>query len=164
MDTSRFNGLRSAAMSLHSYSRCWLHLIWGTLKREKLLNKPVAARVSHQLAEYAETKGIYMKINYVNADHVHLLVALGRQTSIAELVRLVKCNSSGWVHDTFPGHQDFAWQNGYGAFSISPAHVEKLREYIAKQEEHHSTESFQDELRRLFTIYALQWDEKYVWD
>jgi REP element-mobilizing transposase RayT len=63
-------------MSLHSYSRCWLHLIWGTHGRERLLNKDAAVRISRYLREYAETKGIYMKINYVNADHVHALIEL----------------------------------------------------------------------------------------
>jgi REP element-mobilizing transposase RayT len=57
-------------MSVHSYSRCWVHLIWGTLHREKLLNKEAAIRLSRYLTEYADSKGVYMKINYVNADHV----------------------------------------------------------------------------------------------
>ena len=61
-------------MSAHSYSRCWVHLIWGTLNRDKLLNKTAAARLSRYLAQYAEKEGIYMKINYVNADYVHALV------------------------------------------------------------------------------------------
>jgi hypothetical protein len=63
-------------MSVHSYSRCWLHLIWGTLNREKLLNKAAAARVSGYLTEHAEKDRICMKINYVNADHVHALIDL----------------------------------------------------------------------------------------
>src|SRR5438874_13830880 len=63
-------------MALHSFSRCWVHLIWGTLNREKVLSKEAAARVSPYLHEYAETKSLYMKINYVNADHVHALVDL----------------------------------------------------------------------------------------
>ena len=58
----------------------------------------------------------------------------------------------------------FYWQNGYGAFSVSPGHVEVLRDYIANQEEHHRTESFQEEYRRLLTKYGLEWDERYVWD
>src|SRR5438067_11513233 len=73
IDTSRFNGLRSCAMSAHSYSRCWIHLIWGTLNREKLLNKAAAVRVSRYLTEYAAKEEIYMKVNFVNADHVHPL-------------------------------------------------------------------------------------------
>jgi REP element-mobilizing transposase RayT len=77
-------------MALHSYSRCWVHLIWGTLNREKILNKDAAARVSRYLHEYAETKNLYMKINYVNADHVHILVDLPTGLSIEEVAQLLK--------------------------------------------------------------------------
>ena len=75
---------------MHSYSRCWLHLVWGTLNREAVLGKEAAARLSHYLSEYAQTKGFYLKINYVNADHVHVLVDLPTKLSIEELTQLVK--------------------------------------------------------------------------
>lgn len=68
-------------MSVHSYSRCWMHLIGGTLNREKLLPKDAAARVSRYFSEYAKTKKVYMKINYVKADHVHALIDL--QTGVS---------------------------------------------------------------------------------
>ena len=77
-------------MSAHSYSRCWLHLIWGTLDREKLLTGSAAKRVSRYLDDYAKSKAIYMKINYVNADHVHALVDLSTALSIQELTQLLK--------------------------------------------------------------------------
>src|SRR5205085_5585759 len=98
MDISRFNGLTSTPMSVHSYSRCWLHLIWGTLNRERVLRKDAAARVSRYLSEYAETKNIYMKINFVNADHVHALVDLPTGLTIEELVQLLKGSSSHWIN------------------------------------------------------------------
>ena len=85
-------------MSLHSYSRCWLHLIWGTLNREKILPKEAAARVSRYLNEYAEGKSVYMKINYVNADHVHALIDLPTGLSIEELMQLLKGSSSHWIN------------------------------------------------------------------
>jgi len=69
-------------------------LIWGTHGRERLLNKDAAARVSRYLREYAETKGIYMKINYVNADHVHALIELPTRLSIEEMMQLLKGSSS----------------------------------------------------------------------
>ena len=90
MDMSRFNGLPSLPMSVHSYSRCRVHLIWGTLNREKLLNKEAAARLSRYLTEYADTKSVYMKINYVNADHVHTLIDLPTSMSIEELIQFLK--------------------------------------------------------------------------
>ncbi len=95
---SRFNGLPSTRMSVHSYSRCWIHLIWGTLNGEKLLNKQAAARLSRYVTEYADTKGVYMKVNYVNADHVHTLVDLPANLSIEELIQLLKGSSSHWVN------------------------------------------------------------------
>src|SRR5438874_7416396 len=98
MDMSRFNGLPSLRMSVHSYSRCWVHLIWGTLNREKLLHKQAAAPLSRYLSEYADTKSVYMKINYVNADQVHALVDLSTNLSIEELMQLLKGSSSHWVN------------------------------------------------------------------
>ena len=69
-------------MSTHSYSRCWLHLIWETLRREPMLDKRAAARASVNLSEYASEKGIYMKVNYFNADHTHTLIDLPTNLSI----------------------------------------------------------------------------------
>jgi putative transposase len=85
-------------MSVHSYSRCWIHLIWGTLNRQKLLDTQAAARLSRYLNEYADTKGVYMKINFVNADHVHALIDLPTNLSVEELIQLLKGSSSHWVN------------------------------------------------------------------
>jgi len=103
------------------------------LNREKLLNKEAAARLSRYLTEYADTKGVYMKINYVNADHVHMLVDLPTGLSIEELIQLLKRNSSHWVNanNILPGK--FAWGRGYGAFSVSESNVAQVAAYIAGQ-------------------------------
>jgi len=98
------------------------------------------------------------------ADHVHILCRLGRTISIADLIKETKRGSTQWVKQKWDRLGDFHWQSGYGAFSISPTHVEAVREYIAKQREHHCQESFQDEFRRLLAKYGLEWDEQYVWD
>jgi REP element-mobilizing transposase RayT len=103
-------------MSLHSYSRCWVHLIWGTLHRERLLHKEAAARLSRYLTEYADTKGVYMKINYVNADHVHALIDLPTGMSIEELIQFLKGSSSHWINanNILPGN--FAWEKATAHF------------------------------------------------
>jgi REP element-mobilizing transposase RayT len=98
------------------------------------------------------------------ADHVHILCRLSRTSSVADLVRELKRESSKWLKTKGPELADFHWQDGYGTFSISPGHVEQLRTYIATQEEHHREESFQDEFRRFLSIYGIEWDERYVWD
>ena len=97
-------------------------------------------------------------------DHVHILCRLGRTITIADLIRDLKRASSGWCKSLSQTLHEFDWQDGYGAFSISPSHVEGLTMYIHDQEEHHRRESFQDELRRLMRKYGIEFDERYVWD
>jgi REP element-mobilizing transposase RayT len=96
-------------------------------------------------------------------DHVHLLCRLGKTIDIAKLVLNLKKDSSEWAKAEL-GLSNFYWQTGYGAFSVSPAHVEALTRYIANQEEHHRKESFKDEFRRLCAKYGVEIDERYVWD
>ena len=97
-------------------------------------------------------------------DHVHVLCRLGKTIDVADLIRDLKRDSSKWIKSEQPRLAEFHWQQGYGAFSISPSHVDALKEYIINQEEHHRHESFQDEFRRLCKKYGLEIDERYVWD
>ena len=96
-------------------------------------------------------------------DHVHILCRLGKAIGIATLIRELKRDSSKWIKTKKRTLAAFHWQRGYGAFSISPSHVSILKKYIANQEEHHRTESFQDELRRLCRKYGVALDERYAW-
>ena len=97
-------------------------------------------------------------------DHVHILCRLSKTISVAVLIRELKRESSKWVKLESSRLTMFQWQNGYGAFSVSPSHVEALKRYIANQAEHHKTETFQDEFRRLCRKYGIEIDERYVWD
>ncbi len=97
-------------------------------------------------------------------DHVHLLASLSRTCEAAEMVKELKRGSSLWVKEREPGLGDFAWQSGYGMFSIGFSQIEEVRGYIAGQEEHHRKVSFQDEFRRLLQRYEIEYDERYVWE
>lgn len=144
-------------MSVHSYSRCWIHLVWGTLKREGMLPKPAAVQISRYLHEYAESKRIYLKINYVNADHVHALIDLPTDASIESTVQLFKGSSSHWINAGRLLSGKFAWGRGYGAFSVSGSAVEQVARYIAGQERHHRHRTFADELKEFVECYGLKW-------
>jgi hypothetical protein len=98
------------------------------------------------------------------AHHVHILCRLGRSVTIAELIKVLKKESSKWLKTQAAELHDFFWQNGYGVFSVSPSHMKALTTYIQEQEDHHKRISFQDEFRRMLTKYALKWDERYIWD
>jgi putative transposase len=147
-------------MSVHSYSRCWIHLIWGTLDRQRLLNRTAAPRVSRYLAEYAEKESIYMKINYVNADHVHALIDLPTSVSIEKMVQLLKGSSSHWINSNNLVTGKFAWGRGYGAFSVSESNVDQVARYIAHQEEHHRVRTFAEELGEFIDRHGLRWKDE----
>jgi REP element-mobilizing transposase RayT len=109
-----------------SFAAIQLHIVFSNKNRAPLITPDIAPKLYAYIHGIITGKtGILLTAGGV-ADHVHLLVTLGRETSVSELVRLVKCNSSGWIHKTFPTHRDFAWQNGYGAFSVSRSHRELL--------------------------------------
>ena len=92
------------------------------------------------------------------------MVRLSKALSVSEFVKELKRATSAWVKVEFPDLQEFYWQAGYGAFSVSPSHVDPLQQYIRNQEQHHRRESFQDELRRLLRKYGIDFDERYLWD
>ncbi|HEY4416549.1 MAG TPA: IS200/IS605 family transposase [Verrucomicrobiae bacterium] len=97
-------------------------------------------------------------------DHVHLLSTLSRTCEPATMIKEVKRGSSLWLKTKEQNLQDFAWQNGYGIFSIGHLQIEEAKKYIAGQEEHHRKVSFQDEFRKFLERYAVEFDERYVWD
>jgi len=146
-------------MSVHSYSRVWLHVIWATWERRPLLSKPAAARLSHYLSEYASEKGIYVKINYVNADHVHTLLDLPTNLCVEEAMHLLKGSSSHWINENSLISGRFSWGRGYGVFSVSHSGVGQVARYIANQEEHHRKKNFSEEFRLFLERYELGWHE-----
>jgi REP element-mobilizing transposase RayT len=96
-------------------------------------------------------------------DHVHLLCRFGRTITQADWVKELKRVSNGWLKDQGGDYADFEWQNGYASFSVSQSNLEKVKRYIATQEEHHRKATFQDELRALLRKHGLEFDERYVW-
>jgi putative transposase len=97
-------------------------------------------------------------------DHVHLLCALSRTCEPAAMIKEAKRASSIWLKTRGPELQAFAWQNGYGIFSVGFSQIGSVRKYIAGQEEHHRKTSFQDEFRQLLRRYEIAFNERYVWD
>lgn len=98
------------------------------------------------------------------ADHVHVLFRLSRTASLSEVVEKVKSGSSKWIKTQTGVTADFKWQAGYGAFSVSPEHEERVSNYIRNQEIHHRKCAFQDELKDLLREAGLEFDERYLWD
>ena len=96
-------------------------------------------------------------------DHVHLLIYLPPTVALAEAVRVLKANSSRWVHEKWPGNSKFAWQRGYGAFSVSRTIVSDVERYIATQEEHHRKITFEEEFVAFLKRHGIEYDPRYLW-
>ena len=139
-----------------------LHLVWSTKDRRSLIHPEVKPRLHAYLAETVRATGCECPRVGGTADHVHLAVGLTRTVTVASLVNEVKSNSSRWMHEQ--AIQNFAWQQGYGVFSVGPKDVDKLTQYIDTQEEHHRKRSFQEEYRAMLVRYGVPFDERYVWD
>ena len=148
-----------------SLVQIYVHLIFSTKHRQPLLkDAEFRARTHAYLAGIARNLDSPALIVGGVEHHVHLLVRLGKQIDVSQLIRELKRDSSKWIKDERPQLSDFYWQDGYGAFSVSPAHVDDLVAYITNQEEHHHQEDFQTEFRRLCAKYGVGIDERYVWD
>jgi REP element-mobilizing transposase RayT len=148
-----------------SLTQIYLHIVFSTKNRTPFLNdKPFLERIHAYLAGICNNQDCPALIVGGVEDHVHILCRFAKTIEVAELLRELKRDSSKWIKDEQPRLAEFHWQAGYGAFSISPSHVDALTAYIKNQEEHHRKESFQDEFRRLCKKYGIEIDERYAWD
>jgi len=96
------------------------------------------------------------------ADHVHVLLSLPATLSVAKAIQLIKGGSSKWIHDQFPQYRKFAWQDGYGAFSVSASQVKSVTNYIKGQKEHHRKRTFEEEFLEFLDKYAVEYDRRYL--
>jgi len=128
-----------------------------------MLDKRAAAKASLNLSEYALDNGIYMKLNFFNADHTHTLIDLPTNLTIEQVIHLFKGSTSHWINQNRLVKGRFAWGRGYGAFSVSHSDVDRVAKYIASQEDHHRKRTFEDEYQLFVKRYGLQWrDEETV--
>jgi REP element-mobilizing transposase RayT len=147
-----------------SFASLHCHIIFSTKNREPLIMPDWAGRLYEYIGGTCRgTHNVLLAAGGM-ADHVHLLVSLGKQQSVADTVRDIKSNSSGWIHETFSHLRGFAWQTGYGAFSVSYSNIPKVREYMACQQEHHRVRTFKEEFIVLLRKHNIEYDEHYIWE
>ena len=148
-----------------SLTQIYLHIAFSTKDRKPFLSdKEFRGRTHAYLAGICKNLDCPSLIVGGVEDHVHILCRYGETIEVATLLRELKRDSSKWIKIEQPHLAEFRWQAGHGAFSISPSHVDALKDYIRNQEDHHRRESFQDEFRRLCKKYGIEIDERYVWD
>jgi putative transposase len=138
-----------------SYSSLYLHLIFSTKNREHWLTCDIEERVWQYLGAIARERGMSpIQIGGVD-DHVHALVGCPSTMSASRAAQLLKGASSRWIHSTFPDLAGFAWQDSYGAFSVSQSSLSTVADYIRGQRQHHQKQSFADELRSVLREHGI---------
>jgi putative transposase len=148
-----------------SLSQILIHVVFSTKERRPFLQDQLLREELHRYLG-----GILAKLECQPLivggveDHVHFLCALSRNCTAADMIKEVKRSSSAWIKTKDPALAAFAWQAGYGVFSIGASQIDDVRNYIAQQEQHHRQMSFQDEFRKLLQRYGVEFDESYVWD
>jgi REP element-mobilizing transposase RayT len=147
-----------------TYSQLLLHIVFSTKRRAPWISSAVAERLYPYIGGIVRAeRGVLYDIGGVE-DHVHLYLRWRPDGSVSDLMRTVKSRSSKWVCDTFPNLGEFTWQEGYGVFSVSKSQEGAVKQYIARQVEHHRKEDFKSELLRIFCAHGVEFDEKYVFD
>jgi putative transposase len=158
------NPIRKGAIKMaHSYVSILIHYTFSTKNRQKIITPELAERLWPYMGGVArQNKMKPLAIGGIE-DHAHSFLSLPSTLSIAKAIQLVKGASSTWVHQTFTQYQDFEWQAGYGAFSVSISHVKDTIDYINNQKEHHRKMTFQEEYLAMLKKHGIEYDERYVW-
>ena len=147
--------MSSTHLSLH------YHVVFGTKGHEAFILPAWRAKLHAYLGGIIRTaEGVPVSIGGIG-DHVHLLIGLRATHRLADALRESKSVSSKWVHDEI-GIREFAWQEGYGAFTVSASQLETVRDYINRQEEHHRTRTFREEYLELLRRSGVEFDERFV--
>lgn len=147
----------------HSYSSTLMHCIFSTKERRRIITPDLQARLFPFVGGVARQNGmVALEVGGVE-DHVHILLSVSATLPVAKAMQLIKSGSSKWIHDTFPSLREFARQQGYGAFSVGIAQVDRTRNYIQGQSAHHRTVTFEEEFVQFLERHGIEFDPRYVW-
>ena len=137
-----------------SYVKIWIHCVWGTKNRFPFLTEKVKDELIIHIKEYSKGKGIYIDIINGYKEHLHCLISLNPDQSLAKVIQLIKGESSFWINKKALTEYKFEWSVDYFGISVSESHLDKVRSYIRSQESHHRIKSWDDEVDELIREYG----------
>jgi putative transposase len=145
-----------------AFTNLLYHIIFSTKDRRPLITTEYQPRLYDYIGGIIRrVDGTSLGINGVE-DHLHVLVKLKPDRALSDVLRDLKANASGWMHEVFPDLSEFSWQRGYGAFTVSESNVKAVQDYIARQQEHHRRFTFREELIKILKANHIEFDERYV--
>jgi len=146
----------------HTHTKLLSHIVFSTQGRLPLITTEIGSELFAYMAGLVkELKGMAVIINGMS-DHVHLLILLPPTVSISDAMRFVKANSSRWIKERYG--KKFAWQKGFGAFSVSHSNADAVAKYIRDQDKHHTNIDFRTEFVSFLDKSGVEYDDRYLWD
>ncbi len=147
-----------------SLANVLVHLVFSTKERRPFIHERLEKTLYSYIITICHTLNSPVHQIGGMADHLHVLISLSRMNSLSKIVGDIKANSSRWIKTQGDDYREFAWQSGYGAFSIGQSGFEATVKYIAQQKEHHKKFDFKDEFLALLNKYKTTYNETYLWD
>ena len=145
-----------------SFTNLLYHLIFSTKDRRLLIKVDYQPQLYDYIGGIIHgTGGISLGINGTE-DHVHVLAKLRPDRALSHVLRDLKSNATGWMHDVFPRLADFYWQRGYAAFTVSQSNLKQVQRYVAQQKEHHRRVLFREEFILFLKANGIEYDERYI--
>ena len=150
-------GFSPGQMEIMSHVKIWVHAVWGTKNRERVLSKEIRERLFQHIRENAKEKQIYVDFINGGSDHVHCLLALNAEMSIAKVMQLIKGEAAYWANKNILLKPKLEWADEYFAVSVSESMLNKVRDYIKNQEEHHRRVTFKVEYEEFVKEFGLSY-------
>jgi putative transposase len=160
--TAELSGTTATTAMANTYTSLNYHIVFSTKNREPWLLDMVRERLWPYLGGIARENRMKALEVGGTADHVHLLLSIPAGMALSKALQNIKGGSSHWLKETFPALAGFAWQDGYGAFTISQSQLDGVREYIRNQEEHHSTRTFAEEYQAFLEKHYIEFDRRFL--
>ncbi len=146
----------------HSYTKLSYHLVWSTKNRHPLIINEVKTPLYNYIKGIIKNESCFTFAINGMADHIHILVDITSRLTVPDFVRTLKTQSSKWMRSSDPSFKDFAWQEGYAAFTVGYSTLDSVSKYIEDQEEHHKTMSFEDEFISFLNKQGIPFDQRFV--
>jgi putative transposase len=146
-----------------SYTNLLYHVVFSTKDRRPLIMPEYETQLYDYIGGIVRSVGgISLALNGTE-DHIHLLTKLRPDRSLSDVLRDLKANATGWMHDVFPSLKNFSWQRGYGAFTVSQSNVEEVRNYTAEQKQHNRKTSFREEFIQFLQVNGVDYNERFIY-
>jgi putative transposase len=147
-----------------SLTRNYIHIVFSTKYRQPLIKAGIESELYNYLGGICRKLECQPIIVGGYTDHIHILCQLSKRITLMKLLEELKSHSSKWIKTKGGNYSNFYWQDGYGAFSVNPSQIDRVRAYIANQKQHHQKSTYQTEYRAILTKYKVEFDERYLWE